>query len=84
MIRYWAVPIAAVAAFVAIPTSIAYYDYNYIERDYVYSRGIYLPNTHICDDGVLYERQYGAIFNKYGDNVGCITLKMTPVERYDN
>ena len=83
MNRYWLIPVLGVIGFLAIPVSISYYDYNYIERDYVFSRGHYMSSAYICDAGVLYKRQYGAIFNKDGTNIECSIVPITPVVRYE-
>ena len=82
MVRYWIVPVIGVITFLAIPVSISYYDYNYVERDYVFSRGHYLSSENICDAGVLYKKQYGAVFNKDESNVSCSIVTMTPADRY--
>lgn len=61
--------------------SVALYEYYYIERDYVFSRGMFMPSNYLCETGVLYKHREGAIFNKDGSVVDCITISMIPAER---
>ena len=80
MIRYMFLAIAFVI--LVIVSTIHFYDYNYVERDYVFSRGHYMSSAYICDDGILYRRFVSAIFNKDGSNVSCSIVTMTPADRY--
>lgn len=78
MTRYFVLFILLISA---IPAGIATYEYYYMEKDFVLSRGIYMDSRYICEHGVLYKRRSGAIFSSEGKITPCSIVTMTAVEK---